>query len=53
VRLVNTYLYSAWRRRGAGGDGAAGERSQEKLGDAMASWAKGGAGEYLPEIRST
>lgn len=52
VRLVNTYLYSAMAPTVAPEEmEAAGERSQQKIGEAMARLDERWRGEYLPEIQ--
>ena len=52
VRLVNTYLYSAMAPAVAPEEmEAAGERSQQKIGEAMARLGERWSGEYLPEIQ--
>jgi pyruvate,water dikinase len=52
VRLVNTYLYSAMAPTVAPEEmEAAGERAQQKIGEAMARLGETWRGEYLPEIQ--
>jgi pyruvate,water dikinase len=52
VRLVNTYLYTAMAPAVAPEEmEAAGERSQKKVGEAMARLGERWRGEYLPEIQ--
>jgi pyruvate,water dikinase len=53
VRRVNTYLYTATAPVVAPDEmEAAGERSQEKIGEAMARLGERWRGEYLPEIEA-
>jgi hypothetical protein len=52
VRLVNTYLYSAPAPVVAPEEmEAVGERSQEKIGEAMSRLGERWSGEFLPEIQ--
>ncbi len=52
VRLVNTYLYSAMAPAVAPEEmEAAGERSHQKIGEAMARLGERWSGEFLPEIQ--